>query len=90
LSICQKCKFFKASTASCGTLIIGQTVDLEENNVTHYKEKIKLCGCVMPVKTKFRFASCPAHKCFALDWKQEEIAALDEFIHRIHKANKIE
>ena len=90
LSICQKCKFFKASTASCGTLIIGQTVDLEENNVTHYKEKIKLCGCVMPVKTKFRFASCPARKWFALDWKQEEIAALDEFIHRIHKANKIE
>jgi hypothetical protein len=44
----------------------------------------------MPIKTKFIFASCPAHKWFALDWKDEEIAALDVFINRIHKANKIE
>ena len=90
LNTCKKCKFFKPLTSSCGTLIIGETVDPEENSVTHYKEKIKLCGCVMPVKTKFRFASCPAHKWFALDWKHEEIIALDEFIQRIYKANKIE
>jgi uncharacterized protein YktA (UPF0223 family) len=44
----------------------------------------------MPIKTKFIFASCPAHKWFALDWKDDEIAALDVFINRIHKANKIE
>jgi len=90
LAICKKCKFFKPLTQSCGTLIVGNTVDPEENSVTHYKEKIKLCGCIMPIKTKFVFASCPAHKWFALDWKDEEIAALDVFIHRIHKANKIE
>jgi hypothetical protein len=69
---------------------VGNTVEPEENYVTHYKEKIKLCGCIMPIKTMFRFASCPAHKWFALDWKPEEIAELNEFIHRIHKANKIE
>jgi hypothetical protein len=90
LAICKKCKFFKPLTQSCGTLIVGNTVDPEENSVTYYKEKIKLCGCIMPIKTMFRFASCPAHKWFALDWKQEEIAELNEFIHRIHKANKIE
>ena len=90
LNTCKKCKFFKPLTQSCGTLIVGNTVDPEENSVTHYKEKIKLCGCIMPIKTKFVFSSCPAHKWFALDWNQEEIAALDEFIHRIHKANKIE
>ena len=90
LNTCKKCKFFKPLTQSCGTLIMGNTVDPEENSVTHYKEKIKLCGCIMPIKTKFVFSSCPAHKWFALDWKDDEIAALDEFIHRIHKANKIE
>jgi len=90
LATCKKCKFFKLLTQSCGTLIVGNTVDPDENSVTHYKEKIKLCGCIMPIKTKFVFASCPAHKWFALDWKEEEIAALDEFIQRIHKANKIE
>lgn len=90
LAICKKCKFFQPLTQSCGTLILGNTVDAEENSVTHYKEKIKLCGCIMPIKTKFVFASCPAHKWFALDWKEEEIAELDLFIHRIHKANKIE
>ena len=90
LNTCKKCKFFKPLTQSCGTLLVGNTVELEENSVTHYKEKIKLCGCIMPLKTKFIFASCPAHKWFALDWKEDEIAELDVFINRIHKANKIE
>ena len=90
LNTCKKCKFFKSVTQSCGTLLVGNTVELEANSVTYYKEKIKLCGCIMPIKTKFVFASCPAHKWFALDWKEDEIAALDVFINRIHKANKIE
>lgn len=62
LKVCQDCKFFKKSTGSCGTLIIGQTVELEENKVTHYKAKIKLCGCKMRWKAKYPFASCPAGK----------------------------
>ena len=44
----------------------------------------------MEVKTKFRFTACPANKWHALDMKPEEIQALDEFINRINKANKIE
>jgi hypothetical protein len=90
LSICKSCKFFNATFKTCGTPIVGNQVDLEENNVTYYKAKIKLCGCFMEVKTKFRFASCPANKWFAMDMKVEEIAALDQFINRINKANKIE
>jgi hypothetical protein len=70
--------------------LIGGTVEPEENNVTYYKEKIKLCGCFMDVKTKFRFTSCPANKWFAIDMKPEDIAALDVFIQRVSKANKIE
>ena len=89
-AICQSCKFYNTTFGTCGTPVIGQYVELEENTKKHYKEKIQLCGCVMRIKTKLRFASCPAHKWFALDWKQEEIAELNEFIHRIHKANKIE
>jgi len=89
LNTCKKCKFFKPLTASCGTLLIGGTVDPDENSVTYYKEKIKLCGCIMPLKVKFRFTSCPAGRWHALDWSHDEIAKLDEFVTRIHKANKI-
>ena len=90
LAICKKCKFYQGTFGTCGTPLIGGTVMPEENEVTYYKEKIKLCGCFMDVKTKFRFSACPAHKWFAIDMKPEEIAALDEFIKRIHKSNKIE
>ena len=90
LNICKSCKFFNSTFKTCGTPIVGNQVDPEENNVTYYKAKIKLCGCFMEVKTKFRFASCPANKWFALDMKPEEIAVLDEFINRVNKANKIE
>ena len=90
LSICKKCKFYNGTFGTCGTPLIGGTVNPEENDVTWYKEKIRLCGCFMDVKTKFRFTSCPARKWFAIDMKPEEIAALDTFIARISKANMIE
>jgi len=90
LNICKSCKFYKSTFGTCGTPLIGGKVEPEENSVTYYKEKIKLCGCFMEVKTKFRFTSCPANKWHALDMKPEEIKALDEFINRINKANKIQ
>ena len=90
LNICKSCKFFNSKFKTCGTPIVGNKVDPEENNVTYYKAKIKLCGCFMEVKTQFRFASCPANKWFAHDMKPEEITVLDEFINRVNKANKIE
>jgi len=90
ISICNTCKFYNSTFKTCGTPLIGGKVDPEENNVTYYKAKIKLCGCFMEVKTKFRFASCPANKWLALDMKPEEITVLDQFINRVNKANKIE
>ena len=59
LDICRACKFFEASTQSCGTLIVGDEVETE---VLFRRKSIKLCGCVMPVKAKLAFASCPASK----------------------------
>jgi hypothetical protein len=59
LDICRTCKFFEASTQSCGTLIVGDEVETE---VLFRRKSIKLCGCVMPVKAKLAFASCPASK----------------------------
>jgi hypothetical protein len=80
LNICKKCKFY--NDGWCGTPLIGGTVEPEENNVTYYKEKIKLCGCWMP--------SCPAHKWHALNWSKREIAQLDTFIGKVKDATKIE
>ncbi len=59
LEICRSCKFFEPSTQSCGTLIVGDEVETE---VLFRKKSIKLCGCVMPIKAKLAFASCPASK----------------------------
>ena len=59
LEICRTCKFFQPSTQSCGTLIVGDEVETE---VLFRKKSIKLCGCVMPIKAKLAFASCPASK----------------------------
>ena len=59
LDICRACKFFEPSTQSCGTLILGGEVETE---VLFRRKSIKLCGCVMPVKAKLAFASCPASK----------------------------
>jgi hypothetical protein len=70
LEICRTCKFFESSTQSCGPLIVGDEVETE---VLFRKKSIKLCGCVMPVKAKLAFASCPASK-----W--EGVLTLDEQI----------
>jgi hypothetical protein len=90
IEICKKCKFYNVQFGTCGTPLIGGTVDPEENSVTYYKEKIKLCGCFMSHKVKYRFTSCPASKWHALNWSQTQIERLDKFIGKISKANKIE
>ena len=59
LDICRACKFFEAPTQSCGPLILGADEEIE---VKFKRKTIKLCGCVMPVKAKLAFASCPASK----------------------------
>ena len=55
LTLCKKCKHYVKKTASCGTLILGKTIQ-------HKKKKVKLCGCAMPIKTKLKMGSCPIGK----------------------------
>ena len=46
---CRACKYYKAHTHSCGTKFIGNKIDEEpdENVVTYYRRKARLCGCDM-------------------------------------------
>lgn len=50
LDICKGCKYYKENTKSCGTLLKPRTL----------RNGVKLCGCYMPAKTKFKFSECPA------------------------------
>lgn len=55
LEICRSCSFFVPSTQSCGPLIFGKME-------MYQGKKIRLCGCVMPIKVELKFAKCPAKK----------------------------
>ena len=73
-AICQGCKFFVKETRSCGPLILGRNLspdELKSLEVRHYKRKVRLCGCVMKLKTLLPFSSCPADK-----WKAVEMGGL--------------
>jgi hypothetical protein len=86
LEICRNCKFFEASTQSCGSLIVGGEEQIE---VMYRKKSIHLCGCVMPIKAKLSLATCPAGK-----WKglltDEEKLALIELLDTIESTGKID
>lgn len=89
LEICQSCKWYKAHTKSCGTLIIGNDVSeemLAENNVTYYKKEFTLCGCVMPIKTKLSMAKCPANK-WTSSLTDSDIEEIREFLKSIDMVN---
>ena len=53
--ICKSCPFFKKSTGTCGTLLIG-------GKVNHEGGEISLCGCIVSEKTKYVGEECPAGK----------------------------
>jgi len=55
LHICTECKYYKTETKSCGTLIVGK-------KITYKGKKVKLCGCIMPIKAKLKVGSCPLDK----------------------------
>ena len=70
-SLCQSCDFFKPETQSCGTFLPKKAI--EEGSlkgdlvsIPGKKKKVRLCGCHMGQKVKFKMASCPAGK-----WKSE-------------------
>jgi len=56
MQICKECEHYITLTKSCGTLGIGTEVE-DENG-----DKVKLCGCIMPIKTSLRISSCPLNK----------------------------
>ena len=80
IKTCQECKYYKKTTMSCGTLIIGDSVP-EENEFNYRKKKVRLCGCVMPVKTKLVFAKCPLNKWDSFRLSKEEIDELKQFVN---------
>lgn len=56
MNICRKCPYYKPDTRSCGTLIAGDYINVGK------KRRVKLCGCIMPLKSKFKVSSCPLKK----------------------------
>lgn len=55
MSKCNSCQFLKPGTGSCGTLLLGDTVQF--NFMT-----VKLCGCVVSLKTEVPSERCPISK----------------------------
>jgi len=55
LDICKSCEHYEPMTKSCGTLGVGKTLK-------RGRGKVKLCGCIMPLKTKFKMSGCPLKK----------------------------
>ena len=78
LSTCNACPHFVKSTGSCGTLILGGKVP-EENTVTKYRSKKRLCGCVVKFKAKLIWESCPLEKWGAYKINEQKRAELEEW-----------
>ena len=80
LVICKSCKHFRKSTSSCGTLARPKVVT--ENGV-----KAKLCGCVMPVKTRLRASKCPFDK-WSWEFQANQVVAIRNVLADIdHSVN---
>lgn len=85
--ICQSCKHFRAPTKSCGTLILGDRLSPEDlaeaekaNEITHYRKRLRLCGCKMNMKTHLALFRCPVNKWGRYKLTDAETAALREFL----------
>jgi len=62
LKVCHGCQYYVASTLSCGPLGIGKKMREEKG-----KKRVKLCGCVMPIKAMSPIWNCPMNKWDAVD-----------------------
>jgi len=55
--------------------------EAEENNkITHYRRKTRLCGCYMPRKTKYSLYRCPINRWGRYRLSDEETELLRTFI----------
>tara|TARA_R110000803_G_scaffold21548_3_gene54236 strand:- start:4784 stop:5197 length:414 start_codon:yes stop_codon:yes gene_type:complete len=82
MQICKNCDHYLTVTKSCGTLGIGSKVE-DENG-----EKVKLCGCVMPIKTGLKISSCPLNK-WSKDIKTEDLENLKMLLKELEGATTI-
>lgn len=85
MSKCRECKFHKDTPVvgvTCGTFITGGEVP-DENKVTHYRKKIRLCGCKMSWKTKYALAKCPIGTWGVHNLTEEQIEHLENFLASI-------
>lgn len=92
LSVCHKCRFYKETTQSCGTLIVGRRLKPEEleeaerENVRKYKKKsVRLCGCFLPAKTWLKLEQCPIGKWSVYEFTPEEMEELVAFVDSLPK-----
>ena len=86
LKACHSCKFYVKETGTCGPMIIGKTV---EPTVTHYRKKVKLCGCFMKVKTKMAFAKCPIGTWHPYKLSDIQQRKLKRFVDQLAKQSTI-
>lgn len=87
METCQACKFYKSVTSSCGTVILGRKLTQDEieelkkeNSVRHYKKTVRLCGCVLPLKTWGIFEACPIGKWGVHALSEKEIEQIVSFV----------
>lgn len=80
LDICRKCKHFRTTTKSCGTLGFG-------TKITDGKNTMKLCGCVMTIKARLKTSDCPLGK-WSAELSRSEVKDIRDFLGTI-TGNKI-
>lgn len=92
MNICRQCKFYNTNGTkpTCGRPIIGRELTPEEieeleqeNVVTFYRRKTRLCGCYLKEKTKYSFTSCPIGKWGKYRLSDEETKELKAFISEL-------
>lgn len=75
LAICRACEHYVEATESCGTLVIGKTIE-------HEGEEVNLCGCIMPIKTSLRVGSCPLNK-WDYQFSEEDLDQMKTWLKKL-------
>jgi hypothetical protein len=88
---CRACKYYKASTHSCGTKFFGDKIEdaPEENTITYYRRKERLCGCDMRLKTWLRLGECPLGKWGKYKLTDGDVERLNTFLDSLPKTGSI-
>lgn len=77
MRVCESCEHYVRMTKTCGTLGVGKKVG-----------DAKLCGCVMPIKTRIEASRCPIGRwnrgCSDVDFERAR-----EFAHEIRAKKKL-